>query len=149
MFVGAFVIFLVVFIVTEKEKKHTSSMEVMGLRPVVYWLSWSLLYFVIILIISIIAILLSQVLGIWPKSSFLLLFIDTALFGATVIALGWCVAPLFRRPLIAGLFAYVMMQVFGFLYLLETFLPSMTDGGRYAMALLSPTALFMSLSRVK
>ncbi|GAU94869.1 hypothetical protein RvY_06575 [Ramazzottius varieornatus] len=146
--IGAFIIFLVVFIVTEKEKKHIVSMEVMGLRPGVYWISWSVLYFAIILVAALVSITIAQVLGIWPQSSFSLLFLDTALFGATVIALGWCVAPLFRRPLIAGLFAYVMMQIFGFLYLLETFLPGMTDGARYAMALLSPTALFMSLSRV-
>ncbi|XP_055347534.1 cholesterol transporter ABCA5-like [Paramacrobiotus metropolitanus] len=145
---GFYVIFLVIYVVTEKEKKHIESMKIMGLRASVYWLSWILLYAAIMLLVSVIALLLAKYLNIWPNSSFVLLLIDCMLFGGSVIALGFCIAPFFRRPLIAGLVTYALMQVFGFLYLVETFVPQMSDEAKFGIAILSPTAYFMSLSRV-
>lgn len=145
---GFYVIFLVIFVVTEKEKKHIESMKIMGLRASVYWLSWIFLYAGIMLIASLIIITLAKVLDIWPHSNFLLLLIDCMLFAASIIALGFCIAPLFRRPLIAGLITYALLQVFGFLYLVETFVPSLSRNARWGIAVLSPTAFFMTLARV-
>ena len=68
-----YVVFLVIFVVQEKEKKHIESMKIMGLRPAVYWISWITLYACIMLLAALIALVLSQALGIWPKSNFALL----------------------------------------------------------------------------
>lgn len=143
-----YVIFLVIIVVTEKEKGYIESMKVMGLRPSVYWLSWIILYAGIMFFVSVLALTLAKLLNIWPHSNFLLLLTDCMMFGLSTIALGFCIAPFFRRPLIAGLVTYAFMQVFGFLYLVETFVPLLSNRARWGVALLAPAAYFMTLSRV-
>ncbi|XP_055343546.1 LOW QUALITY PROTEIN: ATP-binding cassette sub-family A member 2-like [Paramacrobiotus metropolitanus] len=145
---GFYVIFLVIGVVTEKQRQHIHSMRLMGLRGSVYWLSWLLIYAGIMLLASVSALLLARYLSIWPRSSFLLLLLDCMLFGLSVIALGFCILPLVQRPLIAGLMTFALMEIFGFLYLAEVFAPMMAEAGKWGMAILSPAAFFMTLSRV-
>ncbi|OQV11711.1 ATP-binding cassette sub-family A member 5 [Hypsibius exemplaris] len=141
------VVFLVILIVTEKAKKHIASMQIMGLRPSVYWVSWTLIYFVAMFLLSISFVAICKGMPYFPNSNFLFLLIDFVLTGTSMIALGFCLAPIFRRPLVAGLLTFVLLTGINTLFFIDSLMPSLSDGARWGLALLAPTSFGMSLRR--
>ena len=142
------VLFMVIFIVTEKEKKHIASMEIMGLRPLVYWLSWVIIYYTAIAILSLIVLAIAMGTGIINHSNFALLLIDCLLFGGSVLAVGFCVASVVKRPLVAGAIAYVLLTAFFLLYFVEVAVEDLSAGAKWGLAIFAPAAFAMSFARV-
>lgn len=148
MAMSMFAVFLVVCIVLEKDGKHLTSMEVMGLRPVIYWLSWVIIYCAAMLVFSIFAMALVNWMKIWPNSNFLLLLLACVLYSLSIIAMGLGLSAFLTRPIVAGIGTFLLITVLSACSIVEPSVPDMSTSARCALYLLPPAAFVGALTKV-
>ncbi|KAL2915617.1 hypothetical protein HK105_204802 [Polyrhizophydium stewartii] len=100
-------------IVTEKELKLRHGMEVMGLRPAVYWLSHLLSNTVLVLINALVTCLCGLAFGfkIFRNANFGVLLIMFFLFGEAMVMFAFFITTLVRRArvaVLAGIFLFII-----------------------------------------
>ncbi|XP_064639589.1 cholesterol transporter ABCA5-like isoform X2 [Lineus longissimus] len=152
-----FVNFLVVNLVAEKESKIREMMKIVGLRDSVYWSSWSLVYLVIMMVVTGVCVLLAHFLQLFTNSNLFLLYLILLFYGLTIINLGFVLSPFFKKATTAGAVASLATAVFSLLYLPISLtrsvgadgLPTSTipEAGQWALCLLSPTALALCIDQ--
>lgn len=102
-------------IVEEKESRMKETMFMMGLRPLVYHLSWFITYAIMFATTSIlIAIVAHQ--AIFPKSDGSLVFLYFWLFGCTVYAYSMLMSVFFTRARVASIIGAVIFFLSFFPY---------------------------------
>jgi len=118
-FCSAMVIFInsLNVIVSEKENKIRFCMEMMGLYKSVYWLSWFIIYFVLIFINTIATILFGMLFqySFFLNTNFFVLFILFFTFGIGMITLGFLLTTFVyssRSAVLSGIFVLII----GFLF---------------------------------
>ncbi|KAK7506756.1 hypothetical protein BaRGS_00002231 [Batillaria attramentaria] len=151
-----FINFLTVNLVAEKEKKIREGMLMMGLRNSVFWLSWSLLYFVLILVVTVLITYFAVTADFFENSNPFLLFLLLMLYGMTIIALAFLLTPFFNKAKPAGLVASFSTLLLSMMYLVVSQTRMYTNDGieydvpvpaQWAMCLLSPCALALALDK--
>ncbi|CAL4074301.1 unnamed protein product, partial [Meganyctiphanes norvegica] len=146
---GQFIVYMMMLIVEEKEKKIKEGMKQMGLRDSVYWLSWLTIYGGYVVILSTICIIILPLARVFQYTNLILLFILFMLYGFSSIVLAIMMTPFFNSAKVAGVVANLSQIVFSLLYYLQVFLGDSMDTSVYwALGLLSPCAFSLALDKV-
>lgn len=118
-FCSAMVVFINTLntVVSEKETKIRYSMEMMGLYKSVYWLSWFIIYFILILINTFATIIFGMIFqySVFTNTNFFVLFFLFFCFGIAMIAMGFFITTLVSTSRTAVLFG-IFMLIIGFLF---------------------------------
>lgn len=101
LFIGLFNAF-VVTLVAEKEENLFKFMKIMGLTGSAYYVSWILIYSVLVVIISSTSCLLLLNVIALKYSNFWLLFIFLVAYGLSFVALGLVIVDIFKNSNLAG-----------------------------------------------
>ncbi|XP_064604121.1 cholesterol transporter ABCA5-like [Liolophura sinensis] len=152
-----FINFLVVNLVTEKEKKIKEGMRMMGLRDSAFWLSWSLIYTVIILLVTLVVVAIAALSKFFAHSNMFIFFLMLFLYGLTIINFSFMITPFFNKALSGGALASFATMAISLLYLVVSLTRTQTStgdvdysippGGRWALCLLSPVALALAIDQ--
>ncbi|OUM58765.1 hypothetical protein PIROE2DRAFT_64203 [Piromyces sp. E2] len=117
-FCVAMVIFVNILntIVTEKESKIRYSMEMMGLKQSVYWLSWSIIYVFYFLVNAIATILFGKLFGysFFTNTNFGVLFLVFFVYGIAMGAVAMFITTIVKSTRIAVLIG-ISILIIGFL----------------------------------
>ncbi|XP_013402813.1 ATP-binding cassette sub-family A member 5 isoform X2 [Lingula anatina] len=152
-----FVSGLVVYLITEKEKKTKEAMRMMGMKDSAFWLAWLLMYTGFILIVTVIVVLLAMAGQFFDvnKSNLFIFFLMLFMYGLTVINMSFILQGFFSRALVGGIASSFFTTLISLLYLVisttrtydENFLPKSTIpiAGQYALCLMSPVAVALSV----
>ena len=138
--------FLLVNLVTEKEKKIKEGMKMMGLSDMAFWLSWFITYGIIMLVTVLITAVIS-VLAILPNSNFFIVFIMYLGYGLSVISFSFMLTPFFNKAVVAGAIGSFSSVLFSVLALVAVYL-DLSPGVQWVLSLLSPTAFGFGLVQV-
>ncbi|EDV20637.1 uncharacterized protein TRIADDRAFT_60879 [Trichoplax adhaerens] len=141
-----FVNFLLVGLVTEKEKKIKEGMKMMGLRTTAFWLSWFITYALTILVTTIVVTIISSVANLYKLANPFIIFLLIFLYGLSIITFSFMLTPLFNKATVAGGIGSLATIAFTALYFPITLLPT-TPVAKWLLSLLSPVALALSLSQ--
>ncbi|CAH1795729.1 unnamed protein product [Owenia fusiformis] len=151
---GPFVSFLASFLVFEKEKKIKENMKIMGLNGTAFWLSWFIIYTVLIFIVTIVVTLIGFLL--FERSNLFLFFLMLMMYGLSIVNFGFILSTFFDKPQSASAVASLVPLIFSLLYLAVSLTRSYTiDGpvssipnvGQWFLCLLSPVALALSVDQ--
>jgi len=140
-----FVQFLVVNIVYEKEHRIKVHLLISGVSEAAYLLAWFVVYGVVVLFAAIIVAILAVPGHILPNSDYFLMFLLFFLFGLTMIAFGFAIAPFFSSSKVAGVVASLVTVLASILYLPLTLTPNPSGAAMWAVSLLSPVALSLAM----
>eukprot|EP00842_Homolaphlyctis_polyrhiza_P002456 jgi/Hompol1/3210/HPOL_001591-RA len=104
-------------IVTEKEQKLRHGMEMMGLRPFVYWLSTFLSNTALVAASSLVTCLLGLAFrfNAFKNTNFGVLFVTFFLLGESMLMFGFCLTTFVRRArvaILAGIFIFIVGLLF-------------------------------------
>lgn len=138
--------FLMVNLVTEKEKKIKEGMKMMGLSDSAFWLSWFITYGIIMLATVLFTSIIS-VLAIFQHSNFLVLFLMYLGYGLSVISFSFMLTPFFSKALVAGAIGSMMTVVFSVFVLLAVYTDVSSDV-QWILSVLSPAAFGFGLVKV-
>lgn len=103
-------------IVSEKESKVRYSMEMMGLKQSVYWLSWTIIYVIYFFINTLSTILFGKLFGysFFNNTNFFVLFLLFFTFGLAMGAVAMCITTLVKSSKTAVLIG-ISILIIGFL----------------------------------
>ncbi|XP_048411407.2 ATP-binding cassette sub-family A member 5 isoform X2 [Stegostoma tigrinum] len=142
-----FVNFLLINLVTEK-KEVKDVMKVMGLYDSAFWLSWGLLYMVLIFILSLLMAVIATQTSLFPRSSILIIFPLLFLFGISIIPFSFLLTPLFKNQKIAGLVGSLMLMGFGLFSLPTILVRDFPVSAVWGLCVFSPSALAIGIAQV-
>ncbi|NXG78191.1 ABCAA protein, partial [Baryphthengus martii] len=140
-----FMYFLSINVVREK-KRLKVLMKAMGLKDIAFWLSWSLLYGVYILIVSCLltAILVEDVFYLSSFPAVLLLF---SLYGLASIHLVFMLCSLLRTSKLVGFMGFLITFLFGYLSLV-VLIENLPEPLKWFLTLFSPFAFNVGIVKV-
>uniref|UniRef100_A0A4W3KGC3 ATP binding cassette subfamily A member 5 n=1 Tax=Callorhinchus milii TaxID=7868 RepID=A0A4W3KGC3_CALMI len=142
-----FVNFLLINLVIEK-KEVKEVMKVMGLYDSAFWLSWGLLYLVLIFILSLVMAIIATETSLFPRSSIIIIFPLLFLFGISIIPFSFLLTPLFKNQKIAGLVGSLMLMGFGLFSLPTVLVRDFPVSAVWGLCLFSPSALAIGIAQV-
>ncbi|ORX60084.1 P-loop containing nucleoside triphosphate hydrolase protein [Piromyces finnis] len=99
------IIIIVTFIVEEKEKKIKEGMLMSGVNSSVFWLSWEIVYFVIIVFTALIITAFLVIVKSFEYINPIILFIIITLFGLSNCGIGFIFSTFFKKAKTAASFA--------------------------------------------
>ncbi|OWF34668.1 ATP-binding cassette sub-family A member 3-like [Mizuhopecten yessoensis] len=141
-------------IVYEKEKKLKETMKLMGLQPILYWLSWFTKVFIYMLIACffftlMMAIDTGDTGSVLPKSSPTLIFVFLLLYTLAIIAFCFMMASIFSKATSAAFAAGVLYYLF-FVpsYFLSNDYDTLSRNVKLATCLLHPMALVWGVTTI-
>eukprot|EP01119_Soliformovum_irregulare_P017046 TRINITY_DN5019_c0_g1_i1.p1 TRINITY_DN5019_c0_g1~~TRINITY_DN5019_c0_g1_i1.p1 ORF type:complete len:1613 (+),score=493.75 TRINITY_DN5019_c0_g1_i1:36-4841(+) len=141
-----FLQYMLLKIVTEKEKKLKQGMEVMGLRDVVYWLSWFILYAAIMLVFVCIALLIGIFGGVWKYSDKGIIFLMLYLFGLSTLGIAFIATIFLTNPRAAGgLVSLLMIVMSAVNYGIQS---GISQTGSWLLSIFSPMAFSLGITEV-
>ncbi|CAG5124848.1 unnamed protein product, partial [Candidula unifasciata] len=108
--------YLAVNIVEEKEKKIKDGMMMMGLRNSVFWLSWGIVYMMLITVASTIMVAIFSLSNFFLRSSVHFLFLCMILFGNSLISFAFMITPFFNKASTAGSVMISALLVLSLIY---------------------------------
>ena len=138
--------FLVVNLVTEKEKKIKEGMKMMGLSDIAFWLSWFITYGIIMLFTVLITSVISA-LAILRNSQFFIIFLMYFGYGFSVISFSFMLTPFFKKAVVAGAIGSFASVIFSVLALLAVYL-DVSSQVQWILSLLSPAAFGFGIVQV-
>ena len=138
--------FLLVNLVTEKEKKIKVGMKMMGLSDGAFWISWFITYGIIMLGTVIIVSIVS-VFALFPNSNFFIIFIMFLAYGLSVISFSFMLTPFFNKATAAGGLGSLATILFSILVLLAIY-TSISAPVKWILSLLCPTAFGFGISEL-
>ncbi|XP_065066088.1 cholesterol transporter ABCA5-like [Rhopilema esculentum] len=139
-----YVMFLLTYIVTEKELKIKESMKIMGLSTFAFWFTWFLTYAVIITIGVIFVTIISRVALLYGDSDYFIIFLIFFFYGLSIETLTFVLTPLFKKGRTAGSAGSMATIVLGTLSFLHVYV-STSNAVKWLTGLLSPVALSLTL----
>ncbi|KAI8927014.1 hypothetical protein BC831DRAFT_399199 [Entophlyctis helioformis] len=118
-FCSVMVVFINVLnqIVSEKEQKLRLGMEIMGLKPVVYWLGMFLSNSLLVFVGSLFTVILGYIFqfNTFKNTNFAVLLITFFLFGEAMVVFGFFITTFVRRARVAvlvGIFVFIVGLLF-------------------------------------
>lgn len=117
---------IVTYIVTEKEKKKKEGMLMAGVHPVIFWLSWEIIYFVIIAITSLVIAIFYAVTKTFQSINIFILFLTIFVYGISNCSIGFMVSTLFKKANTAGtvssfIITFLSLAYFGISFMGDDF----------------------------
>ncbi|XP_068227005.1 cholesterol transporter ABCA5-like [Palaemon carinicauda] len=144
-----FIIYMMMLVVEEKEKRIKEGMKIMGLRDSVYWLSWFTIYGGYVVVLSLICIIILPLAKVFVHVNLFLLFILFLLYGCSSIVFALMLTPFFNKAKVAGVVGNLTQVAFSLLYYLQVYLgDKISPGTFWAMGLFSPCAFSMAIDKV-
>ncbi|XP_008940765.1 PREDICTED: ATP-binding cassette sub-family A member 10-like, partial [Merops nubicus] len=140
-----FMYFLSMNVVREK-KKLKVLMKTMGLQDIAFWLSWSLLYAVYVLVFSCLLTAL-VVRDAFALSSFPAVFLLFFLYGLTCIHLGFMLCSLLRTSKLASSMGFFITFLFGCLSL-AVLIENLPEPLKWFLGLFSPFAFNVGIAKI-
>ncbi|NXF60611.1 ABCAA protein, partial [Ciccaba nigrolineata] len=140
-----FMYFLSMNVVREK-KKLKVLMKTMGLQDIAFWLSWSLLYAVYVMVLSCLltALVLQDVFYLSSFPAVLLLFF---LYGLACIHLVFMLCSLLRNPKLAGSMGFLITFLFGCVSL-AVLIENLPEPLKWFLGLFCPFAFNAGIAKV-
>ncbi|ORX82548.1 P-loop containing nucleoside triphosphate hydrolase protein [Anaeromyces robustus] len=111
------ILVIVTFLVDEKEKKIKEGMLMSGVHPSIFWLSWEIVYLIIITITSILVALFLYVTKSYSYINPVLLFILILLYGLSNCGIGFVVSVFFKKTKTATSFVGCVVSLVCMVYL--------------------------------
>ncbi|XP_028675904.1 ATP-binding cassette sub-family A member 5 isoform X2 [Erpetoichthys calabaricus] len=143
-----FVSFLIVNVAAEKEKRLKDTMSMMGLCESAFWLSWGLLYAVLVSSMSILMAIIATCTSLFPNSSFFVIFLLIFLYGISTIFFSFLLTTLFKKPKFASTVGSMLTVVFGCLSLFTVLMKDFPQPLVWVLCLLSPSAFSIGIAQV-
>ena len=138
--------FLLINLVTEKEKKLKVGMQMMGLSDTAFWLSWFLTY-ALVAVVTILIVVVISTFALFPKSNFFLLLLLFLAYGLSIISFSFMLTPFFDKAIAAGSLGSLMTIVFGVLVIPAIF-SDLSASLQWALSLISPAAFAFGLNEL-
>uniref|UniRef100_H2YP06 ABC transporter domain-containing protein n=1 Tax=Ciona savignyi TaxID=51511 RepID=H2YP06_CIOSA len=142
-----FLIFLLVYVVNEKEKKIKEGMKMMGLNNLALWLGWSL-YTILVLVMTLIMAILAVLGRLFPKSNFFLIFLIFFLYGISLQMMSFMLTPFFSKAKTAGAVGSLLSLILSLFFLIVFFLPNMSTAVVCLLHLISPAGFAIGLNQI-
>ena len=140
---------MLMVIVAEKEKKIKQSLNVIGLRDSIFWISWFLVYSVISAVIGILATLIMRFIVVETIAIGYVLLI-TILFGFSMITFGFVITAMFNKAKPAAIAGGLSILLLSALYYIQVFFSDSSSSILFwFISLLSPSAFAMGLDQVR
>ncbi|KAG0725814.1 ATP-binding cassette sub-family A member 5 [Chionoecetes opilio] len=144
-----FILYMMMLVVEEKEKKLKESMKMMGLRDSVYWLSWFCVYAIYVLLLALICIIVLPLAQVFQKANLILLFLLFVLYGFSSIMFGFMLTPFFNKAKVAGVVGNLVQILLSLLFYLQVYLEDEVDPALFwGLGLLSPCAFAFAIDKV-
>ncbi|XP_028824838.1 cholesterol transporter ABCA5 isoform X2 [Denticeps clupeoides] len=143
-----FVSFLIVNVAAEKERRLKDTMTMMGLYDSAFWLSWGLLYAVLVTAMSVLLAVIATWTSLFYNSSFLVIFLLIFLYGISSIFFSFMLTPLFKKPKFASTVGSMLTVVFGCLSLFTVLIRDFPQTLVWPLCLLSPSAFSIGIAQV-
>jgi len=116
------IIVIVSFLVEEKEKRIKEGMLMAGVHSSVFWLSWEIIYTILIAITTVLITLFLYVTKSFEYINPIILFIIILLYGLSNCGLGFILSTFFKKAKTASSFAGIMTSVVFVLYFAFSYL---------------------------
>ncbi|KAM9716481.1 LOW QUALITY PROTEIN: cholesterol transporter ABCA5 [Menidia menidia] len=143
-----FVSFLIANMAAEKEQRLKDTMTMMGLHNTAFWLSWGLLYAVLVSSMSVLMAAIATFTALFPNSDFFIVFGLIFLYGISSIFFSFMLTPLFKKPKFASTVGSMLTVVFGCLSLFTVLMKDFPQPLVWLLCLLSPTAFSIGIAQV-
>lgn len=143
-----FVTFLIVNVAAEKEHRLKDTMTMMGLYDSAFWLSWGLLYAVLVTTMSVLMSIIATYTALFPNSNFMVIFFLIFLYGISSIFFSFMLTPLFKKPKFASTVGSMLTVVFGCLSLFTVLMRDFPQPLVWLLCLLSPSAFSIGIAQV-
>ncbi|KAL0964865.1 hypothetical protein UPYG_G00330090 [Umbra pygmaea] len=143
-----FVTFLIVNVAAEKEHRLKDTMNMMGLYDTAFWLSWGLLYAVLVSTMALLMSIIATYNSLFPNSDFIIIFLLIFLYGISSICFSFMLTPLFKKPKFASTVGSMLTVVFGCLSLFTVLLKDFPQPLVWVLCLLSPSAFSIGVAQV-
>ncbi|XP_072934146.1 cholesterol transporter ABCA5-like [Epargyreus clarus] len=147
MTLSQFITYLLMFVVSEKEKKIREGMRIMGLKDSVYWCSWFLIYTVFVTILSIVSTVLLFTLKVFQHSSYILIFLLMLLFGFTIITFAFMLTPFFDKARTAGILGSFAVNLMSALYFIQVFVSNADSLSFWFVSLISSSCYALAMDK--
>ncbi|XP_076464001.1 cholesterol transporter ABCA5-like isoform X2 [Babylonia areolata] len=109
--------FVTVTIVTEQQSGARVVLKVMGIREIVFWLSWWITYTVTVVLVSVLVTVLLALAGYMGSGGLGLVWLLLLLYGASLLTFSFLLAVFFTHPQVGGAVSGVLTVLLGLLYL--------------------------------
>nr|XP_055031860.1 ATP-binding cassette sub-family A member 5 isoform X2 [Misgurnus anguillicaudatus] len=143
-----FVSFLIVNVAAEKEQRLKDTMGMMGLYDSAFWLSWGLLYAVLVTTMSILMAVIATCTPLFSNSNFFVIFLLIFLYGISSIFFSFMLTPLFKKPKFASTVGSTLTVVFSCLSLFTVLMRDFPQPVVWVLCLLSPSAFSIGIAQV-
>ncbi|KAK3894585.1 hypothetical protein Pcinc_001659 [Petrolisthes cinctipes] len=143
-----FIVYMMMLVVGEKEKKIKESMKMMGLRDSVYWLSWFAIYGFYVLALATVCIILLPLAQVFKHANVFLLFLLFILYGCSSVVFSFMLTPFFNKARAAGIAANLVQVALSCLFYLQVYLGDDLDPAIFwALGLFSPCAFAFAVDK--
>ncbi|XP_051925524.1 ATP-binding cassette sub-family A member 5 [Hippocampus zosterae] len=143
-----FVTFLIVNVAAEKERRIKDTMAMMGLYDSAFWMSWGLLYAVLVSAMSVLMAIVATCTALFPNSNFLIVFSLIFLYGISSIFFSFMLTPLFKKPKFSSTLGSLLTVVFGCMSLFTILIKDFPQPLVWMLCLLSPSAFSIGVAQV-
>ncbi|XP_077482051.1 cholesterol transporter ABCA5 [Stigmatopora argus] len=143
-----FVTFLIVNVAAEKERRIKDTMTMMGLYNSAFWMSWALLYAVLVTAMSVLMSVIATSTSLFPHSNLAVVFSLIFLYGISSISFSFMLTPLFSKPKLASTVGSMLTVVFGCLSLFTVLMKDFPQPLVGIFCLLSPAAFSIGVAQV-
>nr|XP_018669065.1 ATP-binding cassette sub-family A member 5-like isoform X1 [Ciona intestinalis]XP_026691844.1 ATP-binding cassette sub-family A member 5-like isoform X2 [Ciona intestinalis] len=148
MALSPLMVFLLVHVVYEKEKKIKEGMKMMGLYNLALWLGWSATYTIMMFFITLIMTMVAVFGKLFPNSNFLLIFLILFLYAISLQMMAFMLTPFFNKARSAGAFASFFTMILSLFYLLVAFVPNISTVAVCFLHLISPAGFAIGLDKI-
>ncbi|XP_018027871.1 cholesterol transporter ABCA5, partial [Hyalella azteca] len=144
-----FIVYMLMLIVEEKEKKIKEGMKMMGLQGVVYWLSWLTVYGLYVVVLALLCTIILPLANIFLYASPGYCFLLFILYGLSSIILALMMTPFFSKAKVAGVVGNLTQVFMSLLFYLQVYLGDQIDPVYYwLLALMSPCAFSFAIDKI-
>ena len=135
-------------VVDEKERKIKESLKMVGLKDSVFWMSWFIVYAVIILFPSIVGTLVINLAVFTNNKQFIIVFVLIYLYCLSIIMFAFVLTTIFNKVKTATLVGAVVTNVVAILFIVPERVLHPSSPANWIFGLLSPTAFAMGVKSV-
>ncbi|KAF2360723.1 hypothetical protein FHG87_008514 [Trinorchestia longiramus] len=144
-----FIVYMLILIVEEKEKKIKEGMKMMGLQGIVYWLSWLTVYGLYVVILATICVIVLPLANIFQQADLGLVFLLFILYGLSSIILALLMTPFFSKAKVAGVVGNLLQVFMSLLFYLQVYLGDEIDPVYFwVLGLMSPCAFSLAIDKI-
>lgn len=138
--------YLMIAVVSEKERGIKEALYLMGMRPLAYWSSWLATYALMTLLPVLLLVAIGCTVGAFKHSNPLCIFLVLYSFAMSLVALAFVATPFFSKSKVAGMAGSLTTTIFS-LIIFGLGSNAVTSGVKWALSLISPCAAALTIER--